>query len=35
MHDGFIDVRLPGSYAMKNAISVELDKMLFENASAS
>ena len=30
--DGFIDVRLPGSYAMKNAISVELDKMLFENA---
>ena len=29
---GFIDVRLPGSFAMKNAMQVELDKMLYENA---
>lgn len=29
---GFIDVRLPGSFAMKNAIQAELDKMLYENA---
>ncbi|MBS4201203.1 ABC transporter substrate-binding protein [Bacillus sp. FJAT-49732] len=29
---GFIDVRLPGSFAMKNAMQAELDKMLYENA---
>lgn len=30
--DGFIDVRVPGAFSMKNAIAAELDKMLFENA---
>ncbi|MFF2754526.1 extracellular solute-binding protein [Psychrobacillus sp. NPDC058041] len=29
---GFIDVRLPGSFAMKTAIQAELDKMLYDNA---